>query len=139
MAIGSIQGINNNPFLTKLPGLNKAEGVGGISPELQGKLDKLVKLGEVDSVKGPSALNTISPTGLAKAPSFGDALSGLIHSVDAKQKAAGVEARKLMAGETDNIHQSMIAVQESGLAFSLMLEVRNKLVESYQQIMRMGV
>lgn len=44
-----------------------------------------------------------------------------------------------MTGEVDNLHQSMVAMQEASVAFTLMVEVRNKLMESYQQIMRMQV
>jgi flagellar hook-basal body complex protein FliE len=42
-------------------------------------------------------------------------------------------------GDTDQLHQSVIAMQEAGVAFSMMVEVRNKLVESYQELMRMQV
>lgn len=77
--------------------------------------------------------------GLKKSGSFSDLVGGLVQEVDAKGKAAETEVRRLMLGETDNIHQSMIAMQESGLAFSLLVEVRNKLVDSYQELMRMAV
>lgn len=75
----------------------------------------------------------------ARKTSFSDLVSGLVRDVDAKGKAADTEVRRLMLGETDNIHQSMIAMQESGLAFNLLVEVRNKLVDSYQELMRMAV
>ena len=39
----------------------------------------------------------------------------------------------------DVLHQSVIAMQEAGVAFQLMVEVRNKLVDSYQELMRMPV
>jgi flagellar hook-basal body complex protein FliE len=71
--------------------------------------------------------------------SFGDLIGQLVSDVDAKGKAAEGEVRKLMVGESDNIHASMIAMQEAGVAFTLLLEVRNKLVESYQELMRMPV
>lgn len=71
--------------------------------------------------------------------SFSDMVTGLVRAVDAKSKAADAEVRRLMVGESDSIHRSMIAMQESGLAFSLLVEVRNKLVESYQELMRMPV
>lgn len=71
--------------------------------------------------------------------SFSDLIGGLVNEVNAKQNAADVEARHLMLGESDNIHRSMISMQEAGLAFSLLVEVRNKLVESYQELMRMPV
>ena len=76
---------------------------------------------------------------MKKAGSFSELVGGLVREVDAKSKAAETEVRRLMLGETDNIHQSMIAMQESGLAFSLLVEVRNKLVDSYQELMRMAV
>lgn len=71
--------------------------------------------------------------------SFGDLVGGLVRQVDAKGKAAEAEMRSLMLGESDNIHRAMIAMQEAGVAFTLLLEVRNKLVESYQELMRMPV
>jgi flagellar hook-basal body complex protein FliE len=46
---------------------------------------------------------------------------------------------EVLLGETDQLHQSVIAMQEAGVAFSMMVEVRNKLVESYQELMRMQV
>jgi flagellar hook-basal body complex protein FliE len=71
--------------------------------------------------------------------SFGELIGDLVQSVDAKGRAAESEARHLMLGESDNIHRSMIAMQEAGVAFTLLVEVRNKLVESYQELMRMPV
>ena len=85
------------------------------------------------------AAGTAMPDGVKKADTFSDLVGGLVREVDAKGKAAETEVRRLMLGETDNIHQSMIAMQESGLAFSLLVEVRNKLVDSYQELMRMAV
>ena len=71
--------------------------------------------------------------------SFGDLIGDLVQSVDARGKAAETEARHLMLGESDNLHRTMIAMQEAGVAFTLLVEVRNKLVESYQELMRMPV
>ena len=78
-------------------------------------------------------------TGGAQAPSFEEMLGNLVTQVDSTRKAGKAAAQDLMVGRTDNIHGTMIALQESGLAFTLMLEVRNKLVESYQELMRMQV
>ena len=44
-----------------------------------------------------------------------------------------------MLGKSDQLHNAMISLQESSLALGLMVEVRNKLVESYQELMRMPV
>ena len=46
---------------------------------------------------------------------------------------------QVLLGGTDQLHQSVIAMQEATTALSLMVQVRNKLVESYQELMRMQV
>jgi len=66
-------------------------------------------------------------------------LDGLVAGVDAKQDASQAEARKVLLGDSDQLHQSVIAMQEASVAFTMMVEVRNKLVESYQELMRMQV
>ena len=71
--------------------------------------------------------------------SFSKVLENAVQEVNSKMQAADVEKGKLLTGETSNVHQAMIAVQESSVAFSLMVEVRNKLVDSYQELMRMQV
>jgi len=91
---------------------------------------------------GASAPARIGPAGAPPPPDkagFGGMVGGLINAVEQKNQVAQQEAKKLMLGESDNIHRSMIAMQESGLAFTLLVEVRNKLVESYQELMRMPV
>ncbi|BET66043.1 flagellar hook-basal body complex protein FliE [Opitutales bacterium ASA1] len=91
------------------------------------RIGELPAAGGTEGVRGPGGA------------SFSDLVGGLVRSVDSKSKVADAEVRSLMLGESDNIHRSMIAMQESGLAFNLLIEVRNKLVESYQELMRMPV
>lgn len=96
----------------------------------------------VNPLDAPLLKSGLTPTGLqGAAPSegFGKVLDGLIASVDAKQDISQAMTRKVLLGETDQIHQSVIAMQEASVSFSLMVEVRNKLVESYQELMRMQV
>jgi len=45
----------------------------------------------------------------------------------------------VLLGDSDQLHTSVIAMQEASVAFTMMVEVRNKLVESYQELMRMQV
>jgi flagellar hook-basal body complex protein FliE len=68
---------------------------------------------------------------------FGTLLDGLVGAVNAKQTAAAAQASQVMMGDSSQLHQSVIAMQEASVSFSLMVEVRNKLVESYQELMRM--
>lgn len=86
---------------------------------------------------------SLPPSGLATGPNgtqgFGQMLDGLVSTVESKQVAAGDTTRRVLLGETDQLHQSVIAMQEASVAFSMMVEVRNKLVDSYQELMRMQV
>ncbi|MCX7712308.1 MAG: flagellar hook-basal body complex protein FliE [Chthoniobacterales bacterium] len=70
---------------------------------------------------------------------FGKVLGEFVNQVDDKMKAARAERTKILTGESNNLHQAMIASQEANVAFTLMLELRNKLVESYQELMRSQV
>ena len=71
--------------------------------------------------------------------SFSEILKSLINQVNELQNKADESVQKLVSGETGSIHQVMIAIEEADLAFRLMMEVRNKLIEAYQEIMRMQI
>jgi flagellar hook-basal body complex protein FliE len=75
----------------------------------------------------------------APADAFGQVLDGLVGFVDARQDAAHAISQRVLLGDTDQLHHSVIAMQEASVAFTLMVEVRNKLVESYQELMRLQV
>ena len=70
---------------------------------------------------------------------FGQVLEKFVHDVDDKMKASRTERTKILTGESTNLHQAMIASQEASVAFTMMVEMRNKLVESYQELMRSQV
>ena len=70
---------------------------------------------------------------------FSDYLSDMVRDVNAKQANAGATVESVLAGESVPLHQAMIAVEEASVSFQLMVEVRNKLLESYQELMRMQI
>ncbi len=70
---------------------------------------------------------------------FGKMLDGLVSTVDTKQTQADALTKRVLLGDTDQLHQSVIAMQEASVSLSLMVQVRNKLVDSYQELMRMQV
>lgn len=55
------------------------------------------------------------------------------------QSAADNETQKFLTGEVDDLHKVMIAEEKAGLAFQLTLAVRNKMVDAYQEVMRMQI
>src|SRR3954470_23449507 len=81
----------------------------------------------------------LAPAGAPPTEGFSKMLDGVISMVDTKQAESQAVTRQVLLGETDQLHQSVIAMQEASVAFSLMVEVRNKLVDSYQELMRMQI
>lgn len=70
---------------------------------------------------------------------FGNALEDAINKVDGAQKAADGEIAAFVAGDQENLHEVMIAMSEAKLTLQLMTEVRNRMLETYQELMRMQV
>jgi flagellar hook-basal body complex protein FliE len=60
---------------------------------------------------------------------------------EANQQLADADRQvvRLATGDSDNLHQVMIALEEAKLSFQLMVQVRNKLLESYQDVLRMQI
>jgi flagellar hook-basal body complex protein FliE len=71
--------------------------------------------------------------------SFGDMLKSAISTVNELQKQSDKEIQKLMTGEAEDLHTTMIAVEKADLSFQLMMQVRNKIVQAYEEIMRMQI
>ncbi|MEJ2229968.1 MAG: flagellar hook-basal body complex protein FliE [Nitrospirales bacterium] len=70
---------------------------------------------------------------------FGDLLKKAVESVNAMQHEAGRLENAVANGENVNIHQAVIAGEKAGLSFKLLMQVRNKVIDAYQEIMRMQV
>ena len=90
----------------------------------------------VAPIAQPDAVSPASPQG-------GDAFSGLfesaVSSVQATQKAAGESIEKMLSGESEEVHKTMLSAQRAELTFEMFLQVRNKVVQAYQEVMRMQV
>ena len=73
------------------------------------------------------------------ADSFKDILSNALDKVNTIQQQADVTIKQFATGEIEDIHQVMTAVEEANLALKLTIQIRNKILESYREIMRMQV
>ena len=71
------------------------------------------------------------------APSFKDTLSSFMKDVNSMQLKADESINKMAAGEITDVHQVMNAVEEANTAFNMMMEIRNKVMDAYQEVMRM--
>ena len=106
-----------NNGIEKLPGLPaQLKPLGGVTPERP---------------------VSIQPSG--EAVPFKNILGNIIKDVDQLHKTAHKTTEKLITGKLEDVHQVMVAVEEAKISFRLMMEVRNKMVEAYKEVMKMQV
>jgi flagellar hook-basal body complex protein FliE len=104
----------------------------------------------MDEIRMPS-VGSISPTGAAgpaggagrggvpAGPGFSDSLKDAIAKVNTVQLEANQAVEQLMTGQSQNVHQTMIALQKADVSFQLMMQVRNKIAAAYEEIQRMQI
>ena len=89
----------------------------------------------------PPSLNT--PKTGSEVKNEGKPFSSLLHDAIADINKLQVNADEAIAkvelGNTANIHEAMIALEKAGLSFRAMMQVRNKIMDAYQEIMRIQV
>lgn len=101
------------------------------------RAQNLISPAEMDGINGATATN---PAQAASIPGgFGNVLDNFVNQVNDKQLQATESVTGLLAGQNVPLHQAMIAMEEASVSFQLMVEVRNKLLEGYQELMRMQV
>jgi flagellar hook-basal body complex protein FliE len=112
-------------------------GAGGIQP---GGLPSIQppKI-STDELQGLGSISTPQPQAVQGGRSFSDFLGQMVQDVNAKQGAASSAMEGVLTGQNVPLHQAMIAMEEASVSFQLMVEVRNKLLESYQELMRMQI
>ena len=98
-------------------------------------LSRSQALQEVRAVTGTPAAET---KGTPQVDNFADALGSALKEVSAVQQRSSDMQAAYERGEVTDIAKVMLARQESGVAFEATLQVRNKLLTAYQDIMRMG-
>jgi len=84
-------------------------------------------------------LDTNSIDNENKSSSFKDVLKNFVGDVNKMQLEADDKVNRLATGEITNIHDVMVKVEEANLSFSLMMEIRNKIVEGYKEILKTNV
>jgi flagellar hook-basal body complex protein FliE len=71
--------------------------------------------------------------------SFSDVLRKSVDQVNVDQHEADTAIKELVAGRTKNIHETMLAIERADTSLKLMMQVRNKVLDAYREIMRMQV
>jgi flagellar hook-basal body complex protein FliE len=97
----------------------------------------------IDALKGriptglPSAAKSEAGTA-AGGSGFGDALGRVVQAVESTEAQANSAVTGMLSGTTD-VHDAMIALQRADLTMQFSVQIRNKLVQAYNEIMRMPV
>ncbi len=86
-------------------------------------------------VPSSTTAEKVAPT---SAVGFGATLGKLIEAVDSSAGAANEAVTGMLQG-TGDVHEAMIALQKAEMTFELTVQVRNKLIQAYQDVMRMPI
>jgi flagellar hook-basal body complex protein FliE len=79
------------------------------------------------------------PSATAASGQFQDILSSTINSMEGANRDASTAVQQFLSGENDELHTTILATQKAQLAFELGLQVRNKVVDAYQEVMKMAI
>jgi len=100
-------------------------------------------MGNIDAIRGigsagsAAQIRSIHRPGEATSPNFKETLSGFLRDVNTMQVQADEKIMKMAAGEITDVHQVMNAAEEAKTAFNMMMEMRNKVMTAYEEVMRM--
>jgi flagellar hook-basal body complex protein FliE len=114
-------------------------------PQMTAGLDNPLQDLSVAKPISPAEIQTLdagASTQSAGAPpsySFQNLLGDFVNEVSSKQATADDAVNGLLSGKNVSLHQAVISMEEASVSFQMMVEVRNKLLDSYQELMRMQV
>lgn len=92
---------------------------------------------DLGALQGPGATGPAAP--VEGAGSFVEALQDGLREVDQSVRAAEALPEAVVRGEVDEFHDVALAIKQSDLSFRFALQVRNKLIDAYREVMRMSV
>ena len=95
-------------------------------------------IGSITNIPSVTAKAEVSEAP-ASGASFKELVKDAVSEVNKLQTQADQSAVKLATGELEDVHRAMIDMQKAKLALDLTIQVRNKVIEAYQEIMRMQV
>ncbi len=92
---------------------------------------------------GPGSLGISSSPNLesgdAVGKTFGEFLTDSLTKVNSLQQEANVAMEQLASGESQNLHETLLAVEKAEISFKMMNQVRSKVLDAYREIMKMQI
>ncbi|MBX3329448.1 MAG: flagellar hook-basal body complex protein FliE [Nitrospira sp.] len=93
----------------------------------------------ISPIPDVAPIGSAGNAGTAETSGFLDSLKSAIGKVNDAKIEAGKAVDALMTGESQDLHRTMVALQEADVSFQLMMQIRNKLVAAYEDIQRMQI
>ena len=92
------------------------------------------------SPANPLPLRQPDTSSVSKAKeSFGELLTKTINEVNQQQITGDVASDKLQTGEAKHLHEAMIAIEEADISLRMLVQMRNKVQQAYEEIMRLQI
>lgn len=93
----------------------------------------------VTAIRTPADIAPVQPAGAQKTSSSGfqSVLADAISQVDQFQQNSAAAIDKFLSGEDEEVHKVALATQQAEMTFDLFLQIRNKVISAYQEVMRM--
>ena len=104
----------------------------GDAQSMVGGSSRIERAGMDAGIQGGQSSNSGGTT-------FAEILSNSLEQVNQHQVQADQAIREMVAGRSKNIHETMLAVERADSSLKLMMQVRNKILDAYREIMRMQV
>jgi flagellar hook-basal body complex protein FliE len=120
--------------MSPLSGISSIQS--GVMPRVDLSPPEIRTLPATPEIGKPQEIGAAAP---AEGDSFSTMLGRMVSDINAQQISATQTVNALQSGEKVPLHQAVIAMEEANVSFQLMVEVRNRLLESYQEIMRMQI
>lgn len=99
----------------------------------------------MNTIDGPSGITLLPPqvsdtSAVSKTVAgFGDMLTSMMSKVSETQIAGEQAIQKLQSGDAKHLHEVMIAVEEADISLRMLVQMRNKALTAYEEIMRMQI
>ena len=108
------------------------QSMGGVLEQIQSQTLQISR--------SPIASSYVSDFGKDKTASFSEMLFNSVNNINQTQVTAKTQSEAYLAGEPDiGLNDVMVSLQKSSIALNMGIQVRNKMVSAYQEIMNMGV
>ncbi len=132
---GTVNGVNAGAFNGAIGGgLNANPPAGAVPTGLTAPVSE-----GFGNLLGTQATPATATAGGANPTTWGHMVQQMVMDVNNKQHDAGAMVNDVLKGGPTPVHQAMIASEEAGLSFEFLAQVRNKVLDAYNQVMQMQV